>query len=169
MSSDRYADIGIRVIMPNHELCRANLGSRETLNQINEATRHNQRDFKRARRASPRTSRIRFSVGLIVLAFVWTRLSCPVRSADESNVLGVSGAGWGRESSRTRRRSGSPPQPSTVAHWRPSRSSGSSARLIWSKASMNRRPRFGQRGCGFCLIQPTFQQSTATIVFSGRV
>ncbi len=72
--------------MPNHELCRANLGSRETLNQINEATRHNQRDFKRARRASPRTGHIRFSVGLIVLAFVWTSLSCPVRSADESNV-----------------------------------------------------------------------------------
>ena len=38
--------------MPNHELCRANLGSRETLNQINEATRHNQRDFKRARRVA---------------------------------------------------------------------------------------------------------------------
>jgi hypothetical protein len=72
--------------MPNHELCRPNLGSRERLNQIDEATRHNQRDFKRASRASPRTSHIRFSVGLIVLAFAWTCLSCPVRSADESNV-----------------------------------------------------------------------------------
>jgi hypothetical protein len=46
--------------MPNYELCRANLGFRERLNQINEATRHNQRDFKRASRATPRTSHIRF-------------------------------------------------------------------------------------------------------------
>jgi hypothetical protein len=85
-SSGHYADIGIMAIMPNHELCRANLGSRERFNQIKEAARHNQRDFKRARRASPWTSHIRFSVGLIVLAFAWTCLSCPVRSADESNV-----------------------------------------------------------------------------------
>ena len=32
--------------MPNHELCRANLGSRERLNQINEAARHNQARFQ---------------------------------------------------------------------------------------------------------------------------
>jgi hypothetical protein len=36
--------------MPNHELCRADLSSRERRSQIDGATRHNQSDFRKARK-----------------------------------------------------------------------------------------------------------------------
>ena len=42
-----YADIGIRAIMPNHELCRADLTHPKRRAWIDEPTRHNQGDFSK--------------------------------------------------------------------------------------------------------------------------